>query len=176
MDPIIKGDFSNLELDVASLPQYEEVKLHSLSRKYLLKLHINTTISLLFFMGGLVVGYFFLQQYQLLFWLLLGFFVLLFGWSYFVNFQLQKRNGYSLRERDVIYRRGFIFEKITVVPFNRIQHVSVERNFLDKTLNLSTLKVFTAGGSGSDVNIPGLQPDTATALKEEISQRIAAHA
>lgn len=176
MDPITKGDFSNLELDVTSLPQYEEVKLHSLSGKYLLKLHINTTISFLFFMGGLVVAYFFLQQYQLLFWLLFCFFVFLFGWSYFVNFQLQKRNGYRLRERDVIYRRGFIFEKVTVVPFNRIQHVSVERNFLDKILNLSTLKVFTAGGSGSDVNIPGLPPDAATALKEEISQRIAAHA
>lgn len=176
MDPIAQGDFSNLELDVASLPKYEEVNLHSLSGKYLLKLYINTTISLLFFMGGLVVAYFFLQQYQLLFWLLFGFFVLLFGWSYFVNFQLHKRNGYSLRERDVIYRRGFMFEKVTVVPFNRIQHVSVERNFLDKILNLSTLKIFTAGGSGSDVNIPGLQPQTATALKEELSTRIAAHA
>lgn len=176
MAPVTQEDFSNLELDVASLPKYEQVKLHSLSEKYLYKLHINTTISLLFFMGGLFVANFFLQQYQLLFWLVLTFFALLFGWSYFVNFQLQKRNGYSLRERDVIYRRGFIFEKITVAPFNRIQHVSVERNFVDKMLNLSTLKVFTAGGSGSDVNIPGLPPDTATALKEEISQRIATYA
>ena len=176
MDPVVKEEFSNFELDVASLPQYERVKLHSLSRKYLVKLHVNTTISLFFFMGGLIAAYFFLQNYQLLYWLLCGFFLLLFGWSYYVNFQLQKRNGYSLRERDVIYRRGFIFEKVTVVPFNRIQHVSVERNFLDKILKLSTLKVFTAGGSGSDVSIPGLQPDTATTLKEEISQRIAAHA
>lgn len=176
MDPINQGDFSNLELDVASLPRYEQVKLHSLSPNYQLKLHINTSISLLFFMGVLFAAYFFLQEYQFWFWLLFGFFIVLFTWSYYNNYQLQKKNGYSLRERDVIYRRGFIFEKITVAPFNRIQHVSVERNFLDKVLNLSTLKVFTAGGSGSDVNIPGLPPDKATALKEEISQRIATHA
>lgn len=176
MDPVTQSDFSNLELDVASLPKYEQVELHSLSRKYLVKLHINTTISLLFFMGGLLAAYIFLQDYKLWVYLLFGFFVLMFGWSYFSNYQLQKRNGYSLRERDVIYRRGFLFEKVTVVPFNRIQHVSVERNFLDKILNLSTLKIFTAGGSGSDVNIPGLQPETATTLKEEVSQRIAAHA
>ncbi len=176
MDPVTKGDFTNLELDVASLPQYEQVKLHSLSKKYQLKLHINTSISLIFFMGALLVASFFLQGFQLIFWLVFGFFVLLFSWSYYNNYQLAKRNGYSLRERDVIYRRGFLFEKVTVVPFNRVQHVSVERNFLDKLLNLSTLKIFTAGGSGSDVNIPGLQPETATALKEEISERIASHA
>lgn len=176
MDSVTKGDFSNLELDIASLPKYEEVELYPLSENYILKLNISTTISLLFFAVGLFVAYFFLQNYEVYFWVLVGFFVLLFGWSFFVNFQLAKRNGYSLRERDVIYRRGFVFEKITVVPFNRIQHVSVERNFLDKILNLSSLKVFTAGGSGSDVNIPGLKPETATALKEEISQRIANHA
>lgn len=176
MDSITKGDFSNLELDVASLPKYEQVKLHSLASNYLKKLQVQTSISLCFFMVGLIAAYFFLQDYQLLFWILISFFVLLFGWSYYNNVQLQKRNGYSLRERDVIYRRGFIFEKITVVPFNRIQHVSVERTFLDKVLNLSTLKIFTAGGSGSDVNIPGLHPNTATTLKEEISVRIANHA
>ncbi|MEG9326587.1 PH domain-containing protein [Salinimicrobium catena] len=176
MDPVRSGDFSNLEVDVASLPQYEQVKLHSLSKKYLLKLHINTSISLTFFMGGILVASFFLTGYRLIFWLVFGFFVLLFGWSYYNNYQLAKRNGYGLRERDVIYRRGFIFEKVTVVPFNRIQHVSVERNFLDKLLNISTLKIFTAGGSGSDVNIPGLPPETATALKEEISERISGHA
>lgn len=176
MDPVTKGGFSNLELDVASLPQYEQVELHSLSKKYLLKLYINTSISLIIFMGALFVASVFLVGFQLIFWLIFGFFVLLFSWSYYNNYQLAKRNGYSLRERDVIYRRGFIFEKVTVVPFNRIQHVSVERNFLDKLLNLSTLKIFTAGGSGSDVNIPGLQPETATSLKEEISERIASHA
>lgn len=176
MDPVTKGDFSNLELDVASLPQYEQVELHSLSKKYLLKLYINTSISLIIFMGALFIASFFLVGFKLIFWLIFGFFVLLFSWSYYNNYQLAKRNGYSLRERDVIYRRGFIFEKVTVVPFNRIQHVSVERNFLDKLLNLSTLKIFTAGGSGSDVNIPGLQPETATSLKEEISERIASHA
>jgi uncharacterized protein len=176
MDPINKIDFNNLELDVASLPNYEQVGLHQLSGKYLLKRHINTTISLILFIGGLFAASIFIPFNQMWFYLLLGSFVVLSGWSYFVNVQLQKRNGYCLRERDVIYRRGFLFEKVTVVPFNRIQHVTVERKFLDKILNLSTLKVFTAGGSGSDISIPGLLPETATTLKEEISNRIAAHA
>lgn len=87
-----------------------------------------------------------------------------------------RRSGYALREQDIIYKRGFLFERITIVPFNRIQHVSVERSFLDKILNISSVKVFTAGGSGSDISIPGIYPDTATSVKEEISARIYNHA
>lgn len=169
----MEENFSNLQVEVASLPRFEEVKLTSLAPNYLLKRHLSTTISLVFFMAILGGAYLFLQNYLTYFFMAAVFLVLLFGWSYFTNYQLMKRNGYALRELDIIYKRGFLFEKTTVVPFNRVQHVSVERSLLDKLLKLSTLKVFTAGGSGSDVNISGLDPETATSLKEEISDRIA---
>ena len=138
-------------------------------------MHFSTTIGLLFFMGGSLVAYYFLQDFRDYLLFLILFFFLIFGWSYFSNFQLMKRNGYALRQKDIIYRRGFLFEKTTVVPFNRIQHVSVEKSVIDKALKLATLKIFTAGGSGSDVSIPGLLPDTAFALKEELSARMSSH-
>ena len=175
MDSVDEAEFSNLELNVANLPQAEKAELHRLSPKYLYKLQLSTGISFLVFMTGLSVAYYFLIDFRQ--YILIGiiFFFVIFGWSFFNNFQLVKRNGYALRERDVIYRHGFLFERITVVPFNRVQHVSVERSVLDKVLNLSTLKIFTAGGSGSDLNIPGLLPKTATSLKEEISERASRH-
>lgn len=173
MDSI--NNFSNLQVDVSSLPKYEEVELLRLSPKYLLKMHFSTSISLLFFMGGALVAYYFLQDFRDYLLFLILFFFLIFGWSYFSNFQLMKRNGYALRQKDIIYRRGFLFEKTTVVPFNRIQHVSVEKSVIDKALKLATLKIFTAGGSGSDVSIPGLLPNTAFALKEELSARMSSH-
>lgn len=177
MDPIAAENFSNFQLDVASLPKFEEVKLQPISKKYLVKMQIGTTISLLFFVVGLVVAFYFLRsEFRPYLWAAVAFILLIFGWSFFNNIMYVKRSGYALREQDVIFRRGFLFERITVVPFNRIQHVSIERSFLDKMLNISTLKVFTAGGSGSDVSIPGVIPATATVLKEEISSRIYAHA
>jgi membrane protein YdbS with pleckstrin-like domain len=175
MDPITEEQFSNMDLDVASLPAFEEVKLHSMAPNFLLKLNIGTLISMLFLVSGWTVSYFLLEEFRFYVWLAAIVIVLMFSWSFFSNLQLMKRNGYALREKDVIYRRGFLFEKTTVVPFNRIQHVSVERSVLDKLLNLATLKVFTAGGSGSDVSISGLKPGTATSLKEEISARISGH-
>lgn len=177
MDPITSPEFSNFELEVASLPKFEEVKLHPISKKYLVKLQIGTTLSLLFFGVGLVVAYNFLPEDLQAYIMAAGIFMfLIFSWTFFNNIMYVRRSGYALREQDIIFQRGFIFEKSTVVPFNRIQHVSVERSFLDKILNISTLKVFTAGGSGSDINIPGIYPDTASSVKEEISARIFNHA
>ena len=176
MDPIAAHNFSNFEVDVASLPHYEEVELHPISRKYLIKLQAGTAISFIFFAVGIFVANFFLPAELHNYLMAAGILILLlFGWSFFNNVMYVRRSGYALREKDIIFKRGFLFELITVVPFNRIQHVSVERSFLDKMLNIATVKVFTAGGSGSDVSISGILPETATSIKEEISARIYKH-
>lgn len=175
MASIEEGLFKNDRLDVQNLPKFEEVELASLSPKYLLKLNISTTIFLLIVSTVVTAAYFIFSAYRIYLPYVALFLLLLFAWNYYSNFQLQKLNGYAVRERDIIYRKGFLFEKYTVVPFNRVQHVSTNRGVLDKTLNISTLKVFTAGGSGSDVSIPGLIPETANSLKEALSDRMAGH-
>lgn len=177
MDPVAAQEFSNFEIEVASLPKFEEVTLHPISKKYLVKLQVGTTISFLFFAVGIFLGFSFLpaEFHNYLTWAAIVVF-LLFVWSFFNNVMYVKKSGYALREQDIIFKRGFLFERTTVVPFNRIQHVTVERSFLDKMLNIATVKVFTAGGSGSDVSIPGIKPETATSVKEEISARIYNHA
>lgn len=177
MDPIAAENFSNFQLNVASLPKFEDVELRPISKKHLVKLQVGTTISLLFLGTGLVIAYNFVPPELQKFLIAAGVFLLLvFAWSFFNNVMYVKRSGYTLREQDIIFQRGFLFERTTVVPFNRIQHVTVERSFLDKILNISTVKIFTAGGSGSDINIPGVYPDTASSVKEEISARIYSHA
>ena len=177
MDSVSAENFSNLELDVNSLPRFEDVKLQPISKKYLLKMQIGTLISLIVFAVGLTVAFFFSpKEVHPYLWMAVVLVGLIFCWSFFNNIMYVKRSGYALREQDIIFKRGFLFERTTVVPFNRIQHVSVERSFLDKILKISTVKVFTAGGSGSDINIPGINPDTATSVKEEISARIYDHA
>ncbi len=94
--------------------------------------------------------------------------ILFFGFQYFLIFKNQEVYGYALRERDIVFRRGFLFEKTTIIPFSRIQHVSISQGILDKSLKIATLQIYTAGGSGSDINIPGLEPQRATAVKEAI--------
>ncbi|NNF36597.1 MAG: PH domain-containing protein [Saprospiraceae bacterium] len=84
--------------------------------------------------------------------------------AYFGFFQM----GYSIRSRDIIFKKGLIWRKTTIIPFNRIQHCEVNHGPIDRIFNLSSLKVFTAGGQASDLEIPGLTEVKAQMIKDYI--------
>ena len=79
-----------------------------------------------------------------------------------------KKKSYALRERDIVYNKGLIWQSSTVIPFNRVQHCEISQGPIERLFGLSELKIFTAGGSSSDMSIPGLDPDTANRVKEYI--------
>jgi membrane protein YdbS with pleckstrin-like domain len=165
-------NFTNQSIDIASLPQFEEVDFQPISKTYLIKSNFKN----LAFLGAAMIGWVILfyldiiNQTQLLI-LLIGI-VLYFGFKFWNIFRLQKNYGFALREKDILYRRGYLVNKTTVVPFNRIQHASISRDVLDKMLKISSLNIFTAGGSGSDIIIPGLAPDLALRLKEALAVKL----
>jgi len=82
-----------------------------------------------------------------------------------------KQKAYALREHDILYKRGYIWRSQTVVPFNRVQHCEVDQGPIERLFNISKLKIFTAGGSSSDIAIPGLKPETAHSLKDFIMRK-----
>ena len=167
-------NFTNKSIDIASLPQFEEVAFQPISKAYLIKSNIQNLVFLCVVMiGWAVLFYFELTQNQLII-LLIGI-VLYFGFQFWNISRLQNNYGFALREKDILYRRGYLINKTTVVPFNRIQHASISRDVLDKMFNISTLKIFTAGGSGSDISIPGLAPDLALRLKEALAVKLTAN-
>ena len=75
------------------------------------------------------------------------------------------RQGYVLRDKDLLFRKGVIWRSITAVPFNRIQHVETSSTPLDRKFGLATLQLFTAGGSSGDLKIDGLATDVAEQLR-----------
>lgn len=85
------------------------------------------------------------------------------------------RKGYLVREQDISFQRGLITYKLTTVPFNRIQHVEINQSVLAKIFNLSSVKLYTAGGNASDLSIPGLPVSDAQKLKAFLSDKISEH-
>ncbi|MGW1455505.1 PH domain-containing protein [Salegentibacter agarivorans] len=170
MDPVAK-DFSNEQIDLASLPQYEQVAFSSVSSKYLIKMNIQTGIFMLVLTIALGVFWFF-QLNNMQSGIIFGFVLVAFIFRFWNNYKLLQSLGYAVREKDIIYKRGFIFNKTTVIPFNRVQHASISRGIWDKLLGISSLNIFTAGGGASDISIPGLEPEMAVQLKEAIAVKI----
>lgn len=83
-----------------------------------------------------------------------------------------RRLGYALRPNLLQVVRGWLFHTDTIVPLVRVQHIDVTRGPLDKMFGTSTLVLHTAGTHNSIVGLPGLAPDKATAIRDEIRQHI----
>lgn len=75
--------------------------------------------------------------------------------------------GYLLREDDLLFRRGIMFERCVAVPYGRLQLVDVTRGPLLRALGLATLKFVTASAA-TGVQLPGLPLDQAEALRDRL--------
>lgn len=77
--------------------------------------------------------------------------------------------GYLLREDDLLFRRGIMFERVVAVPYGRLQLVDVTRGPLLRALGLATLKFVTASAA-TGVQLPGLRLEDAEALRDRLVQ------
>jgi len=72
---------------------------------------------------------------------------------------------------DAIYFEHGVFTRVhSVVPFVRIQNVDTQRGPIERLTGLSSVVVYTAGTRGADATLPGLSPDRATELREELRE------
>ncbi len=75
--------------------------------------------------------------------------------------------GYLLREDDLLFRRGIMFQRFVAVPYGRMQLVDITRGPVARALGLAELKFVTAAAS-SGVLIPGLPLETAEELRDHL--------
>jgi membrane protein YdbS with pleckstrin-like domain len=92
---------------------------------------------------------------------------------YYLGF---RKRAYAMREKDICYTHGYIISKTIALPYNRVQHIEISRSFIARKLGLSTLKIYSAGESGSDLVIHGLPEKIAEAqyafLTQVINERL----
>lgn len=162
-------EFINEQINTSGLPRLETVNIEKLSPDYLWVLYITRGIFSLILIAAAVVAFIMLREIPL--WIRLsaaGILILMALWYLLVSKKVFNARSYALRQHDILYSRGLIFRSTTVVPFNRIQHVEIVSGPIDRLFRLSTLKIFTAGGSQSDITIPGLLSSDALNIKSFI--------
>ena len=62
---------------------------------------------------------------------------------------------------------GIFFTNRTLIPINRIQHLKIEQGVLQKRFELSTVDIYTAGGTHQ---IKGLKYDTADEIVRKLNR------
>lgn len=75
--------------------------------------------------------------------------------------------GYALRQDDLLFRRGLMFQRVVAVPYGRMQLVDINRGPVARALGLSELKFVTAAAS-TGVLIPGLPESDAEELRDKL--------
>lgn len=168
-------EFNNEQHFSNDLPKIEDLQYEHLHKDYRWVMLIRTGIGLgvAFFVvlaAALVLANQELSDYILPLFVLYALMVL---FRLVMPFIAYPRKGFALRSHDVIYREGVFFYRWVAVPYDRIQHAEVHADLIDRIMELSSLRIYTAGGSASDLEIPGLKPDQALSMRSFILKRSA---
>lgn len=163
------SSFSNDQVHLEDIPQIELLEYSLLEENKLKVDLINTVIFYAILSGVLFLLYTFgvdyVSDYGFFVFLLLGVFLLLSLVLVYFGF---RKKGYAVRERDIAYKEGLIWRSTTVLPYNRVQHCEVNQGPIERFFDLAELKIYTAGGSSSDLTISGLKRDKADRIKDFI--------
>ncbi len=166
--------FENDQVPISELPRVSELILQGLEKGYLSVMLLRLSIFSAALLLALVGLYIFqpiegLSGFAYVALLLLGIFYIV--WRYIVIVKGFDNKAYALRDKDIVYKTGWLWKSMTTTPFARVQHISIEQGPIERKWNLARLKLYTAGGSTSDLSIPGLEYNTAQDLKEFIAQK-----
>jgi membrane protein YdbS with pleckstrin-like domain len=71
------------------------------------------------------------------------------------------------RADDLLVRRGLMVQRLSLVPYGRMQFVDVSSGPLERSIGLATLRLHTAAAA-SDARIPGLPRAEAERLRDQL--------
>ena len=76
--------------------------------------------------------------------------------------------GYAERAEDLLVRRGVMFQRMSVIPYGRMQYVEVTAGPFERAFGLATVQMHTAAAA-SDARIPGLPAVEAARLRDQLT-------
>ena len=166
--------FANDPIDLSQLPTIENINYKPIQKAYRYIVFINNIILFaILFLINTILNIFDITQFDsfIFYYIYLGLSILLAYNLIIAHISINYR-GYAIRDKDILYKKGVIFRKIIIIPFNRIQHISVSQSLLERIFKLSKIRIYTAGGNSNDLSISGLDTFTCNEIKTLISNKI----
>jgi len=167
-------DFINSQVDLNRLPSVEDIGLLPVHPAYKKVLRVEWVISSVILLVIAGVFIFFNSSLRNSFgWLIIAVIVISVCVIYLISIQRSfPFLAYAVRNKDVVFQKGWIVRAVKICPFNRIQNCSVQSGPLERRFKLASLIIYTAGTNGADIRIPGLLQDEADRLRHFILDKI----
>jgi hypothetical protein len=149
----------------ATTPAQADTGWLRVSPKYVVVEVVGSLIGMVVFVGGLLIAYALWGMW----WALWGAIVI--GVISLIGIAFEPRRvrsiGYRLREDDLLFKRGIMFQRQVAVPYGRMQLVDITRGPVARALGLADLKFVTAAAATA-VTVPGLPMEEADRLRDEL--------
>jgi membrane protein YdbS with pleckstrin-like domain len=165
-------NFTNETIDTAQLPRFEEVPMSPLHASYWKVILITWSFVFLAALVGLGLAVAFIDEFAGLAPRLAIPVVAAIVLVLFLSYVSFRKKAFAFRNHDVLYRHGIIATTTIIIPYNRVQHVALHEGFISRIFGLATIQIFTAGGSSSDIEIPGIQKEQAENIKQLLMGKI----
>jgi uncharacterized protein len=165
-------NFTNETIDTKLLPKFEAVVYSKLHPSYWkINLIYIAIVSIILSVGAYLIPILNkeLEPYQIQLMILA---LVLIGLILFFSRFAFVKKGFAFRQHDVLFCSGVIATNTIVIPYNRIQHVSLHEGILSRFFGLAKIEIFTAGGSSSDIEIPGILKEEAENIKQLLMGKI----
>ena len=163
--------FSNTQILTGQLPQWEGIEFEPLARSAPWPPFWSSSVTFLLFLVAITVALIATPFPLAAYITALASGLVLFALAQWHNFAEHKRRGVALREKDIAFKRGLFWRQHTMLPFNRVQHIEIHQGPIERKLGLSSLRLYTAGGSGVDLQISGLEQGRADRMKQLILEK-----
>jgi len=138
---------------------------HQLSRNYVWVRLISTVAFLVLVIAAALVASLVLRLGWV--WIPAGLVVVSTIWTLVILPRQARAYGYQLREDDLVFRRGILWQRMVAVPYGRMQLVDITHGPLDRLFNIAQLKLVTAAAT-TGVTIPGLTQAAAERLRDTL--------
>lgn len=165
-------EFTNNTIDTNQLPRFETVVFQKLQPNYWKVIVINIVITFLILgISTAALNYYVeeLRNEMIYIWIPLALVLLL--TLIFSRIAFLKK-GFAFREHDVLFRSGVLATNTIIIPYNRVQHVALHEGVFSRYFGLAKVEIFTAGGSSSDIEIPGIEKEQAEKIKQLVMGKI----
>ena len=138
---------------------------HQISRRYIAVQLISTGAFLALVVAAALVFWLVLGQV----WILIpaAIVIVITLWTLAILPRQARAIGYRLREDDLVFRRGILWQRFVAVPYGRMQLVDITHGPLDRAFGIAQLKLVTAAAA-TGVTIPGLSQQGAEQLRDTL--------
>jgi membrane protein YdbS with pleckstrin-like domain len=90
-------------------------------------------------------------------------------WGWWLIGRRVRSWGYAERGDDLLVTNGFLFRRLVIVPYGRMQLVDLTAGPVHRAFGITTVQLHTAAAT-TDASIPGLRPDVAAGLRDRLAR------